>query len=566
MTHKTLIKQLSRLGLDENNVPDKKTWAEFIRVVNRSYKANDEDRYLLERSLDVSSTEMQYMIDELKRSSESTMKIMLDSMQNGVMTLSSKGFILSFNRSAQSIFGYSLGEVIDRNVDMLLPEVSRYEHKLLIKNHYDNMLSVPKEIEAQHKDGHIFPLLLMISEFHVGVDKNFIISCVDMTQQKQMDEQVRRSQRIDALGKLTGGIAHDYNNLLGVMMGYAELMEKMVEGDKRLTEFCLQIIKAGQRGSQLTQKLLSFSRPQLDQARCIDVNQIISESREVLEKTLTVRIKVDLNLAENIWPLWLDSGELENALLNLAINAMHAMPDGGYLHINTQNMHLATGQSVLVNLPQGDYVKITLTDTGCGMDAETLRQVFDPFFTTKGDKGTGLGLSQIYAFVKHQNGAVYMDSVLGQGTAVSLYFPRYEGVAVDLKEDALAEVPDNVQINATILVVDDEPALCLFVAEVLEDQGYTVLQAASGEDALLCLSTEKVDLVMSDVLMPGIDGYRLAQKIRVLYPHIKIQLMSGYTDNKQNTEADRLLSESMLKKPMGSKEILKKVAYLLSVH
>ena len=565
MTHKTLAKQLSRLGLNEENIPDKAAWAEFVRTVNRSYKAHDEDRYLLERSLEVSSTEMQYMIDELKRSSESTMKIMLDSMQNGVMTLSSEGDVLSFNRSAQSIFGYSLGEVVDRNVDMLLPEESRHEHKLLIKDHYENMLSVPKEIDAQHKDGRIFPLLLMISEFHVGDDKNFIVSCVDMTQQKQMDEQVRRSQRIDALGKLTGGIAHDYNNLLGVMIGYAELMEKMAMGNDRLADYCQQIIKAGKRGSQLTQKLLSFSRPQLEQAGQVDVNQLIEESREVLEKTLTVRIKIDMSLGESIWPVWLDSGELENALLNLAINAMHAMPEGGGLYISTENLHLAMAQSVLVNLPEGDYVKITLSDTGCGMDAETLQQVFDPFFTTKGDKGTGLGLSQVYTFVSHQNGAVYIDSILGQGTTVSLYFPRYEGEAVCVQDKDADIVAVDMSVTANILVVDDEPALCLFVAEVLEGYGYTVLRAANAEDALACLAVEKIDLVISDVLMPGMDGYQLAKKIKDLYPHIKIQLMSGYTDNKQITEADRLLSETMLKKPMGSNDIIKKVAALLAV-
>ncbi len=563
MTHRILAKQLSRLGLNEDSIPDKAAWAEFIRTVNRSYKAHDEDRYLLERSLEVSSTEMQYMIDELKRSSESTMKIMLDSMQNGVMTLSSQGVILSFNRAAQSVFGYSLGEVVDRNVDMLLPEKSRNEHKLLIKNHYDNMLSVPKEIEAQHKDGHVFPLLLMISEFEVGIDKNFIVSCVDMTQQKQMHEQIKRAQRIDALGKLTGGIAHDYNNLLGVMIGYAELMEKMVTGNEQLSEYCQQVIKAGRRGSQLTQKLLSFSRPKIEQATQVDVNKVLLESREVIEKTLTVRIKVHLSLGENIWPVWLDSGDLEDALLNLSINAMHAMPDGGEFYISTDNMHLTVAQSVLINVPEGDYVKVTLSDTGCGMNAETLQQVFDPFFTTKGDKGTGLGLSQVYTFATHQGGAVYIDSVPGQGTTVSLYFPRYEGDEPSVNNEDNDLVID-APVDANILVVDDEPALCLFVSEVLEGHGYTVFQANSGEEALLKLTTEKVDVVISDVLMPGMDGYRLAQKIKALYPHIKIQLMSGYTDNKQMTEAGRVLSESMLKKPMGSNEILKRIATLLT--
>ena len=566
MTHKTLLRQLNRLGLDEDSVPDAEAWKKLLQAVDTSYKAHDEDRYLLERSLDVSSTEMQYMIDELKRSSESTMKIMLDSMQNGVITISSAGKILSFNRSAQNIFGYTLGEVIDRDMGMLVPEQYRYEHDYLLKNHYSDMLSVPREVQAQHKDGHVFPLLLMISAFNVGNEQQFIVSCVDITRQKQMDEQIRRSQRIDALGKLTGGIAHDYNNLLGVIVGYAELMEMLVADNDKLLDYCQQIIKAGKRGSQLTQKLLSFSRPQLEESAQVDINHVLLDFREVLEKTLTVRIKISMQLQDELWPVWVDQGELENALLNLSINAMHAMPDGGKLHIATENIHLGMAQSVLVNLTEGDYVRLSLMDSGCGMDAETLQQVFDPFFTTKGDEGTGLGLSQVYTFVRHQGGAIYMDSHPGHGTTASLYFPRYTGEVVSESEESSEKEERNggVPISARILVVDDEPALCLFVGEVLADQGYDVLQAESAEEALECLSRESVDLVISDVLMPGMDGYRLAQKINDLYPHIKIQLMSGYTDDKQKTEADSKLSKNILRKPMGSKEILEKVSVLLS--
>jgi len=169
----------------------------------------------------------------------------------------------------------------------------------------------------------------------------------------------------------------------------------------------------------------------------------------------------------------------------------------------------------------------------------------------------------VYTFANHQGGAIHMDSALEQGTTVSLYFPRYEGTAINLPASEADKLAEDEYTTASILVVDDEPALCLFVSEVLEDKGYSVLQAANGDEALNCLLNEKIDLVISDVLMPGMDGYRLAQKIQTLYPHIKIQLMSGYTDNKQTTTADRLLSESILKKPMGSTEILKKVAALL---
>ena len=562
MTHKALLRQLSRLGLNNKSRPDAESWQKFIDTVDKSYKAHDEDRYLLERSLEVSSTEMQKMYDELKRSSQSTMKIMLDSMQNGVISIDSTGKILSYNNSAHSIFGYSQAEVIEQNIKMLMPEQYHQQHDESIRKNFSNMLSIPIEVAAQHKDGHEFPLLFMLSELPVANEKQFIISCFDMTHQKQMNEQIRRSQKMDALGKLTGGIAHDYNNLLGAMIGFAELIELKVKDNEKLTGYAWQIIKAGRRGTQLTKKLLAFSRLHPEESTQVNINLILKNLNEVLEKTLTVRVQTTMRLQDEIWPVWINQDELENTLLNLAVNAMHSMPEGGALDIVTENVHLSATQSLVINLPAGDFVKLSMTDTGCGMDEDTLSQIFDPFFTTKGEKGTGLGLSQVHTFVKHSSGGIHMESSLHQGTTISLYFPRYSGRRAEVLNDTEYKNIDQ-HGSARILVVDDEPSLCFFVSEVLSGHGYDVLQANSGEEALAHLSEHPIDLLISDILMPGMDGYQLAKHVRQQYPHIKIQLMSGYTDNRQSTQNDKILSESMLRKPVSSRGILEKVAELL---
>jgi len=564
VTHKTLLRQLSRLGLKEGTAPDVESWRKFIHTVNKSYQAYDEGRYLLERSLEISSTEMQQMYDELKRSSQSTMKIMLDSMQNGVISIDSEGKILSYNCSATNIFGYSQDEVIEKNIKMLMPEHYHQLHDESIRKNFSNMLSMPIEVMAQHKNGNEFPLLFMVSELPVANEKQFIVSCFDMTHQKQMNEQIRRSQKMDALGKLTGGISHDYNNMLGAMIGFAELIELRVKNDEKLTMYASQIIKAGRRGTQLTKKLLAFSRLHPEESMRVNINHILQNLNELLEKTLTVRVRTTMQLQHEVWAVWINQDELENSLLNLAINAMHAMPEGGALDIATENIHLSATQSSAINLPEGDFVKLSLSDTGCGMDAGTLSQVFDPFFTTKGNEGTGLGLSQVYTFVNHSDGGIHMESSLHQGTTISLYFPRYSGQAAEASADAEDEgVNIDQRGSARVLVVDDEPSLCFFVSEVLSNNGYNVLQANGGEEALEILSDNPVDVLISDVLMPGMDGYQLAQHVQQQYPDIKIQLMSGYTDNRQPAQSDIALSKSLLRKPMDSKEILQKVTELL---
>ena len=387
----------------------------------------------------------------------------------------------------------------------------------------------------------------------------------DVTDKRQMELQLRNSQKMDALGKLTGGIAHDYNNMLNVILGYTELMEMVLDdsANKKAKEFLHAIQHATERGSALTKKLLTFSRQDSTQPESVNINQLLLDAQNMLEKTLTARINLEYQLADQVWPIYLDKGDLEDSILNMCINAMHAMPDGGDLVIATFNRTLLDDEAAVLNLPVGEYVQLSISDSGCGIHEDVLNQVFDPFFTTKGELGTGLGLAQVYGFVKRAKGAITIDSGVDQGTYILIYIPHNSSEAEQC-EFVTYDVSDLAGGAETILVVDDEAAICELSKQLLEAKGYNILIADSGEAALKVLESNEIDLLLSDVVMPNMDGYKLAAKVRKKYPSIKIQLVSGFDDNRKRTKEDELLYKHLLSKPYNSSSLLDAVTKCLA--
>jgi PAS domain S-box-containing protein len=384
----------------------------------------------------------------------------------------------------------------------------------------------------------------------------------DITEQVSMEEQLRRSQKMDALGKLTGGIAHDYNNLLGIIMGYAEQLNDQLTHEPKLAKYTQGIQYAAERGARLTQKLLGFSRHKAPVTKIVDIHALLSEQRLMLERILTARIKLVYELADGLWPVELDSGDLEDAILNMSINAMHAMESGGQLTLRTRNEQFNDIDARLLHLEAGDYVLLSITDTGCGIDAETKDNIFDPFFSTKGKRGTGLGLSQVYGFIERSGGAIKVYSEPGHGSRFALYFPRSHKSDIDTQAASSAE-KQNLRGHETLLVVDDEAALVELAQDILTAQGYRVLTANDGGQALLVLEKEAVDLIISDVIMPNMDGYQLAARVQQDYPHIKIQMVSGFSDDRHNNMADDSLHQHMLYKPYAFNSLLERVRGLL---
>lgn len=397
-----------------------------------------------------------------------------------------------------------------------------------------------------------------------GVQTGVRSTNLDISLRKQAEEQFNRAQKMQALGKLTGGIAHDYNNLLGIITGYAELLEDELGDYPELEKYAQNIANASWRGAKLTSKLLNFSRQKNSTADSTDINSLLVNTQHMLEKTLTVRIKLELNLASNIWPVWLDGSDLEDAVLNMSINAMHAIEGNGLLKIETSNQTVSLLDAKLLGLSAGEYVLLSLTDNGKGMDAQTKEKIFDPFFSTKGDQGTGLGLSQVYGFIERSNGAISLFSEPGHGTRFALYFPRYHesGAKEPLVEKSNTPETD-YNGTETILVVDDETELCSIIYEILSPYGFNVIQAESAKKALAILEHKTIDLLFSDIIMPEMNGYQLAAIVKEKYPEIIIQLISGFSDDSDAGLVDEELQKNILDKPFSSLTLLTRIKQLL---
>ncbi len=397
-----------------------------------------------------------------------------------------------------------------------------------------------------------------------GEPWRYVGTTQDVTERRAQEEKLRRIQRMDALGKLTGGIAHDYNNLLGIISGYAELLGNEIDEDSRLGRYVRDIKKAVERGTRLTGKLLAFSKSKTFDTQVLSINTVLQEQQLILEKTLTARIRLEYRLTQEVWPVELDRSELEDAILNLCINAKHAMRDSGVFTIQTRNKHVDDKLAKELGLSTGDYVELDFSDTGIGMDNLTRERIFEPFFTTKGDSGTGLGLSQVYGFVKRSEGAIMVYSEPGQGSRFVLYFPksRSKPEAMSSSIDAQAKT---LQGHETILVVDDEQSMVVLLSDVLTGQGYHVLSASNGLEALELLDKQDkpVDLLISDVIMPEMDGYQLAAQVSKRYPDMKIQMVSGFADDRHAELEDETLHQNILYKPYSIDTLLARVRLLL---
>jgi len=492
---------------------------------------------------------------------EENISLIIDSMEDGVITIDTKGIIRSFNRAAEKMFGYENDEIVGKNVNVLMPEPYHSTHDAILHKYVTtgekHIIGIGRDVPALHKDGSAFSIHLSVNELpqKANGERLFIGSCLDITLLKEQEQQLRHSQKMDALGKLTGGIAHDYNNMLGVILGYSELLIDKLSGDPKLKKYTTEIHHAGQRGAKLTQKLLAFSRQKTSSPDVTNINILLENNRNMLEKTLTARIQFLLELAADLWPVYLDKSDLEDAVLNMCINSMHAIEHSGRLVLSTKNCELSRKgiEKLKLDKEPGDYVCLSVCDTGSGIDKDTVMRIFEPFFSTKGEKGNGLGLSQVYGFVNRSMGSIKVESDIGVGSCFNLYFPRYVGEGVS--KDARLKPLDSAPGSESILVVDDEPSLRSLLNEMLTSSGYSVVLAGNAVQAIEILKKHRIDLVLSDVIMPGMNGYKLAEYIYEHYPGIKVQLVSGYSDNTHNSE-QRELHNNILNKPLERDKLL----------
>jgi signal transduction histidine kinase len=377
---------------------------------------------------------------------------------------------------------------------------------------------------------------------------------VDITDRKETEHQLVQAQKMEAIGNLTGGMAHDFNNLLGIIIGNLDLARGQVEGE--IEELVSDAHEAAWRGADLTRRLLAFARRQPLHPEPIKVNDLIANTVRLLRPLLGETIEISLQLADGLWPATADPAQLESSLANLATNARDAMPKGGRLIISTANRQLdADYAGSHVDVTEGDYVMIEVGDTGCGMSPTTVERIFEPFFTTKDrGKGTGLGLSMVFGFLRQSGGHINVYSELGAGTTFRLYLPRAAGSALTVEDKPVTALAQGA--GEIILVVEDNPEVRRVVMRQLSGLGYRAIETGSGPEALEVLAREPVDLLLTDIMMPGgLDGVDLAKIAIEKWPTLKVVLTSGFPEARIDIESEMLRSLRLLSKPYSRVEL-----------
>ncbi len=463
----------------------------------------------------------------------------LENVADGIVTIDVQGCIQSFNPTAVSMFGFAASEVIGRNVSILMPEPDRSHHddyiRAYLRTGTGKILGVgPREVTAKRSDGSTFAMELSVGRMPDADNPVFVGVMRDITDRKQTEDLLRHAQKMEAVGQLTGGVAHDFNNLLTVILGNLDMVREGVADAPTNEELIDAVIRASERGALLTQQLLSFSRKQILTPEATDVHTLIPNMTQLMARTLGEDIEIETVLAGGLWKVMVDRGQLENALLNIALNARDAMPNGGKLTIETANASLdQVYADTRDEVKPGRYVMVAMSDTGSGMSPDVVRQAFDPFFTTKGvGKGSGLGLSMVYGFAKQTGGHVAIYSEAGHGTTVKLYLPKFVGVEVPERdsEPKKRSVPTG---NERLLVVEDDAAVRTFIITALKSVGYSVFEAADGDAALAVVdTTPNIALLITDVVLPhGMTGREVADEVRKRLPNVKVLFTSGYSEN-----------------------------------
>jgi PAS domain S-box-containing protein len=455
------------------------------------------------------------------------------------------GKIVSWNPGAERIKGYSAEEIIGENFSRFYTEEDRAAGapaRALATAAETGRFTA--EAWRLRKDGTRFWAYVVIDPIRRNGELiGFAKVTRDLTERReaqlqleQLREQLFQSQKMEAVGQMTGGLAHDFNNLLTGITGSLELMRtRLAQGRiKELERYITAALGAAFRAANLTHRLLAFARRQTLDPKPTDANKLIAMMSEMVERTIGPSIKLEIVPAIGLWPTFCDANQLENAILNLCINGRDAMPDGGRLTIETTNAWIDTDTARQRDMQSGQYVAICVTDTGIGMPPDVISRAFDPFFTTKPiGQGTGLGLSMIYGFARQSGGQVRIYSEVGSGTTVRIYLPRHRGEATDEADNGVAALPPRAESGQTVLIVDDEPSVRMLVTETLGDLGYGVIEAADGAAGLKLLQSDiRIDLLITDVGLPGgMNGRQMADAARGTRRGLKVLFITGYAEN-----------------------------------
>jgi len=497
----------------------------------------------------------------------------VDSSDDAIVSKDLDGTIRSWNPAAERIFGYTAEEMVGDTIFRLIPpHLHEEEHELLGRIRRGEHVA-HYETERVRKDGRRIRVSLTLSPLRDPGGRLIGASAIkrDVTAQRRLEVQLQNAQRMEAVGRLAGGIAHDFNNLLTVIGGLAGMARREAPEDGKLGRMLEEIIHASERAAALTNQLLTFGRRQLAETEVIQPNEVARRLESLLRPLIGEHIALRMLLADDLGVIRSNRAQLEQVLMNLALNARDAMPEGGTLTIQSENV-LVNGHFLQeqIRLEPGPYIVLSVSDTGRGMDAVTQASIFEPFFTTKSPgKGTGLGLATVYAIVQEAGGAIYVYSEPDRGSVFKVYFPRFLQNAVPLAPPTAVAAPGPVAapgVSPGILLVEDEPAVRAFAATVLEGAGYRVWQSGSGEDALVVAGAIRgsLDLLVTDVVLPGINGRVLSERLREVMPGMRVLYMSGYTDDMVLRTGVVTHGAAFLQKPFTPQGLLDRVRAVLT--
>ncbi|PKN72431.1 MAG: hypothetical protein CVU50_07630 [Candidatus Cloacimonetes bacterium HGW-Cloacimonetes-3] len=501
------------------------------------------------------------------KGSSAKLGLLFDTMREGVAIVDNDDIVQLVNKSCCDLFGFTAEDIIGKpGNEFIIAEEDRH---LLIEKNIARTQGVSDEYEIKGQKMNGENIWLRISGAPLRDEDGIVIGSVgiitDITESKALREKLVASQKLEIIGKLAGGIAHDFNNLLTIILGYSEELNDGLPQDSPLRVSIAEVLKAGERASGLTRQLLSFSRMQITKPRVLDVNELLGNIEKLLHRLMGNTIEIKLTLDESLPPVKIDPSQIELIIVNLAVNAQEAMPQGGVLSIDTTALEV--GKDLLPSRPDikpGQYVKICLSDTGCGMDELVTSKMFDPFFTTKGiGTGIGLGLSTVYGIVNQADGCILVESELGKGTSISILLPAsYEAVG--------RTSPQSHELcflgkGEHILIVEDEKALLSYFAKLIKNLGYKVSSCSDSREALdLIRNGLRPDLMITDVIMPVMNGKQLADKVLELIPGQKVLFMSGFTNDAIVQHEVFEKGMPYIQKPFNSKDITVQIRSLLN--
>jgi two-component system, cell cycle sensor histidine kinase and response regulator CckA len=507
------------------------------------------------------------LASEALRLSEIKFRSVIENAPYGIYRAEASGKLLLVNPALQKMLGYASREELlgvnlatDVHADPL--ENQKLNHLFANQKEFTEV-----EVEWKRKDG--TPIRARCTGWLVKsadvTGAYFEVFAEDVTEKWLLERQLRMAQKMEAVGRLSGGIAHDFNNLLGVIIGYSQVLKRTLPAGTAFLEHAEEIEKAGQRAAALTRQLLAFSRQQVLAPAVLDLNSLISEMEKLLPRLIGENIEISVVPDSAIGRVKADQGQIEQVIMNLVVNARDAMPQGGRIVIATSNAtfdeqytrHHAGSRA-------GDYVMLSVTDTGTGIDSDTLAHIFEPFFTTKEQgKGTGLGLATVYGVVKQSGGYVWVQSALARGTSFEVYLPRIEEPVTVV--EAVAPIVETFHGAETVLLVEDAAPLRKLTNMLLKQHGYRVLTAANGIAALELVQEkpEKINLLLTDVIMPGMNGRALAERLAPLQPGLRVLYMSGYTDDAIVNHGVLSSGTYLLHKPFSEESLIRKVREVL---